>query len=326
MTLQILELLEYAELRKLPALERLCDLVRGLEHHADRQVAETAERVTKARAADVQLQGRSPPSAVPQPASRTQELMEVIDPTLAPPRPAGATGSRKKARADEDGGPPVRGRGGWPKSTATGSRKVAKSQLARRGNVGRSADRSGCAGAWRGRGRGSGGRWRGRGGRWRGRGRWWTRARHSLSRGGRCSLAALRPPAHRYAAIDDGYRSPEDAELDDPQMGCFCGTDRHLPTSKLPFAGVWVQCELCERWCHGECAGMTQEEADAADYFHCALCSDNEPAAAPPRQRAAPPPPPAPKAPPPNGGVYLDNVDAKLWQGAAAEGWQTSRR
>lgn len=246
-TLQILELLEYAELRKLPALERLCDLVRGLEHHADRQVAETAERVTK-------------------------ELMEVIDPTLAPPRPAGATGSRKKARADEDGGPPVRGRGGWPKSTATGSRKVAKSQLARRGNVGRSADRSG------------------------------------------------------YAAIDDGYRSPEDAELDDPQMGCFCGTDRHLPTSKLPFAGVWVQCELCERWCHGECAGMTQEEADAADYFHCALCSDNEPAAAPPRQRAAPPPPPAPKAPPPNGGVYLDNVDAKLWQGAAAEGWQTSRR
>lgn len=253
--------------------------------------------------------------------------MEVIDPTLAPPRPAGATGSRKKARADEDGGPPVRGRGGWPKSTATGSRKVAKSQLARRGNVGRSADRSGCAGAWRGRGRGGGGRWRGRGGRWRGRGRWWTRARHSLSRGGRCSLAALRPPAHRYAAIDDGYRSPEDAELDDPQMGCFCGTDRHLPTSKLPFAGVWVQCELCERWCHGECAGMTQEEADAADYFHCALCSDNEPAAAPPRQRAAPPPPPpAPKAPPPNGGVYLDNVDAKLWQGAAAEGWQTSRR
>ena len=52
-TLQILELLEYAELRKLPALERLCDLVRGLEHHADRQVAETAERVTKARAGDV---------------------------------------------------------------------------------------------------------------------------------------------------------------------------------------------------------------------------------------------------------------------------------
>ena len=55
------------------------------------------------------------------------------------------------------------------------------------------------------------------------------------------------------AAARDRSESPMDS-------GCFCGTKRHLPASPYPFDGVWVQCEACQGWCHGECAGMTREQ------------------------------------------------------------------
>ncbi len=56
------------------------------------------------------------------------------------------------------------------------------------------------------------------------------------------------------AAARERSESPMDS-------GCFCGTKRHLPSSPYPFDGVWVQCEACQGWCHGECAGMTREQA-----------------------------------------------------------------
>ena len=55
--------------------------------------------------------------------------------------------------------------------------------------------------------------------------------------------------------------SIEESRWQSKRYGCFCGTDRHLPTTPLPFEGAWVQCDSCERWCHGECAGMTREQA-----------------------------------------------------------------
>ena len=57
-------------------------------------------------------------------------------------------------------------------------------------------------------------------------------------------------------------------------MPCFCGTDRHLLTNTLPFEGAWVQCDGCERWCHGECAGLSLEEAEEVEAYTCPLCVD----------------------------------------------------
>ena len=48
-------------------------------------------------------------------------------------------------------------------------------------------------------------------------------------------------------------------------LSCFCGTDRHLPSGTLGFEGAWVQCDDCERWCHGECAGLSLQEAEAIE-------------------------------------------------------------
>ena len=56
-------------------------------------------------------------------------------------------------------------------------------------------------------------------------------------------------------------------------LSCFCGTDRHLPSGTLGFEGAWVQCDGCERWCHGECAGLSLQEAEAIEAYTCPLCA-----------------------------------------------------
>ena len=63
-------------------------------------------------------------------------------------------------------------------------------------------------------------------------------------------------------------------ELREQAESCFCGTDRHLPTNTLPFEGGWVQCDRCDRWCHGECAGLTLQEAEKVEAVHmpCVHC------------------------------------------------------
>jgi len=57
------------------------------------------------------------------------------------------------------------------------------------------------------------------------------------------------------------------------ELGCFCGTDRHLPTNNLPFEGVWISCDACGRWCHGECAGVDKQQAEEAEEYLCPLCA-----------------------------------------------------
>ena len=40
----------------------------------------------------------------------------------------------------------------------------------------------------------------------------------------------------------------------------------------MPFEGGWVQCDVCGRWCHGECAGMDLQQAEEAEGYICPLC------------------------------------------------------
>ena len=55
---------------------------------------------------------------------------------------------------------------------------------------------------------------------------------------------------------------------------CFCGTDRHLDGSRIPFDGSWVQCDGCQLWCHRQCAGLKQTRAACHDVeYACPACS-----------------------------------------------------
>ena len=54
---------------------------------------------------------------------------------------------------------------------------------------------------------------------------------------------------------------------------CFCGTPRHLASNGTSFEGVWIQCDDCSRWCHGECAGFDKVTAEAAETYSCPGCT-----------------------------------------------------
>ena len=66
------------------------------------------------------------------------------------------------------------------------------------------------------------------------------------------------------------------AEVEAEEVFCFCATDRHLSTTYLSFEGVWVCCDLCDRWCHGECAGFTKAQADALENYVCPPCAGKQ--------------------------------------------------
>ena len=55
--------------------------------------------------------------------------------------------------------------------------------------------------------------------------------------------------------------------------GCFCTTDRHLMTNDTPFEGMWIQCEACTRWCHGECTGLPPQQLGACELYLCPSCA-----------------------------------------------------
>ena len=64
-----------------------------------------------------------------------------------------------------------------------------------------------------------------------------------------------------------------EGEEEEEEAGCFCDTDRHLLTNDISFEGVWIQCDDCSRWCHGECAGFDKVTAEAAETYSCPGCT-----------------------------------------------------
>ena len=88
------------------------------------------------------------------------------------------------------------------------------------------------------------------------------------------AAAAYAREARKAPALTASTRpSIEESKWQSKRYGCFCGTDRHLPTTPLPFEGAWVQCDGCERWCHGECAGLSLEEAEEVEAYRCPVCA-----------------------------------------------------
>ena len=71
---------------------------------------------------------------------------------------------------------------------------------------------------------------------------------------------------------------PEEGEAERPRKRgrpalCFCGTPRHLASNDTSFSGVWIQCDDCSRWCHGECAGFDKRSAEAVETYSCPGCT-----------------------------------------------------
>ena len=76
---------------------------------------------------------------------------------------------------------------------------------------------------------------------------------------------------------EEGEGEAEEEEEEEEEVveeACFCGTQRHRYDNNLSFDGVWVQCEGCLRWCHGECVGMTAQQAKYADSYTCTVCAE----------------------------------------------------
>ena len=79
--------------------------------------------------------------------------------------------------------------------------------------------------------------------------------------------------------LGDGPRqkeqTPRRASTGESEAGCFCDTDRHLPTNGISFEGVWIQCDDCNRWCHGECAGFDKVTVEEVETYSCPVCARN---------------------------------------------------
>jgi len=69
------------------------------------------------------------------------------------------------------------------------------------------------------------------------------------------------------AALGGGAEEEEEEEVEGPS-GCFCGSTPRGGES------VWVQCDVCRRWCHAACAGFaSEEEAEAVEGYTCLVCA-----------------------------------------------------
>ena len=70
----------------------------------------------------------------------------------------------------------------------------------------------------------------------------------------------------KVRSLDTDWLVSEDWE------SCMCTNLYHLPgVTALPFDGIWIQCDGCNRWCHRVCTGLTKKEARTVSYT-CPTC------------------------------------------------------
>ena len=81
---------------------------------------------------------------------------------------------------------------------------------------------------------------------------------------------------HRQAQLMRGGRVGHSAAAAAPPPraapSCFCGTDDGLPPTTPGFDGGWLLCGACVRWCHTECVGLSEAEAEARGGYTCPRC------------------------------------------------------
>jgi hypothetical protein len=53
----------------------------------------------------------------------------------------------------------------------------------------------------------------------------------------------------------------ESEREENEELPCFCNSRTAPTAADFAFAGVYVQCERCSRWCHGVCANLTRKDA-----------------------------------------------------------------
>ena len=60
-------------------------------------------------------------------------------------------------------------------------------------------------------------------------------------------------------------------------LECWCGTRRHEPDNDthLSFNGAWLCCDKCDKWNHGDCAGLSVAQADDVTKYVCKMCSES---------------------------------------------------
>jgi len=45
---------------------------------------------------------------------------------------------------------------------------------------------------------------------------------------------------------------------------------------KLAGCDFWILCDFCERWFHGDCVGVTEEDSKSIGKFECPLCKQGQ--------------------------------------------------
>ena len=77
------------------------------------------------------------------------------------------------------------------------------------------------------------------------------------------------PPPKKQRRVKKEKRSESsNAEKKQPSEAVYCVCRR--PHSGNEFM---IQCDRCEEWFHGECVGVTEEDAEEIDDYECSLCS-----------------------------------------------------
>ena len=238
--LQLLELLEYADLTPLALLPELTEVVRALKAYSDKDVAETAERVVLLLE---ELQ--------------TSESIAKEDRRRAKEKQRSERLHLRAVKAADHVSASA-AKGGKRKGAAAAAPQRSQQRQRRDKDEDRDEDREEgeVEGEEEGEGEGVGeGDEEDAGDEQETRGQKWSSAQRSgASSDLTLAFRGVRSPRLEASPSAFDPLAPSDlpCALDSQEEACFCGTQRHRYDNNMSFDGVWVQCEGCLHWCHGE--------------------------------------------------------------------------